>query len=78
MKRTHDLAVKVGEYQSEGKTKNRYRNVGTILQGDDGNELILIDPTFNFAAVKLQDGRDMVMVSKFEVKATNSESPTEY
>ena len=28
----------------------------------------MIDPTFNFAAVRREDGKDMVMVSMFEPK----------
>ena len=66
-KKTHDLCVKAGTYQKDGETKNRYKNVGMILQKEDGGEMIMIDPTFNFAAVKEQD-RDFVIVAKFEVK----------
>lgn len=70
-KKTHDLCVKAGTYQKDGETKNRYKNVGMILQKDDGGEMIMIDPTFNFVAVKAQD-RDFVIVTKFEV---NEEKP---
>jgi hypothetical protein len=69
-KKTHDLCVKAGTYQKDGETKNRYKNVGMILQNDNGGDMIMIDPTFNFAAVKEQD-RDFVILSKFEVKDDN-------
>jgi hypothetical protein len=66
--KSHDLAVKVGTYEKNGETKGRYKNCGMVLQKDDGGEIIMIDPTFNFAAVKRGEDRDMVIISKFEVK----------
>jgi len=78
--KTHDLAVKTGSYtDNNGNTKNRYKNCGMVLKKDDGGEIILIDPTFNFAGVKLDSDRDMVIISKFEVKkreqAATSQTP---
>jgi hypothetical protein len=75
--KSHDLAVKVGSYEKDGKTKGRYKNVGMILKKDDGGEMILIDPTFNFAAVSRPEGKDMVIVSKFEVKENQQEQKQE-
>lgn len=66
-KKIADLCIKAGTYQKDGETKNKYKNVGMILQKDDGGEMIMIDPCFNFAAVKEQD-RDFVILSKFDVK----------
>ena len=66
--KSHDLAVKVGTYQKDGETKGKYRNCGMVLSKEDGGEIIMIDPLFNFAAVKRDEGRDMVIISKFEVK----------
>ena len=60
------------QLKKNNETKNRYKNVGIILQKDDGGEMIMIDPTFNFAAVKEQD-RDYVILSKFEVKEDKKE-----
>jgi hypothetical protein len=62
--KTHDLAVKVGEYQKGGETKGRYENIGQILS-DGQNELVMIKRTFNPAGVPNPDGRDSVLVSKF-------------
>lgn len=70
----YDLAVKVGTYEKNGETKGRYKNVGLILENDEGKKMVMIDPTFNFAAVRREDGKDMVMVSMFEPKDNNKQS----
>lgn len=67
-KKIKDLAVKVGTYESNGKTKNRYVNVGLVLQKDDGGEFILINRTFNPAGVPNPDGKDTVLISAFDPK----------
>jgi len=36
-RKIYDLAVKTGTYQSQGETKNRYMNVGALMESDDGN-----------------------------------------
>ena len=72
-KKTHDLCIKSGSYQKDGETKNRYKNVGMILQKEDGGEMIMIDPSVNFAAFKEQD-REYVILSKFEVKEAKQET----
>ena len=64
----YDLACKTGTYEKNGETKNRYKNVGLILENEEGKKMVMIDPTFNFAAVRREDGKDMVMVSMFEPK----------
>ena len=64
----YDLAAKVGTYEKNGETKNRYKNVGLILENEEGKKIVMIDPTFNFAAVRREEGKEMVMVSMFEPK----------
>jgi len=67
-RKTHDLAVKTGEYtDAQGNTKGRYENVGHILRDGD-NRMICLKRTFNPAGVPNPDGRDTVVVSAFEVK----------
>lgn len=62
--RKYDLAVKTGSYQNQnGETKNRYMNVGVVLEGDNG-PFILLDPAFNPAGVPRKD--DRVLISMFE------------
>jgi len=66
-KRKYDLAVKVGQYTDQaGATKNRYQNIGVVMQGDDGGFYALLDPMVNLAAVPRDPGKDRVMVSMFE------------
>jgi hypothetical protein len=71
-KKTHDLVVKVGTYQKDGETKGRYKNVGMMMENDEGKQFLMIDPLFNFAAVQRQDGKDMVIVSMFEPKGKDA------
>jgi hypothetical protein len=65
-RKKYDLAVKTGSYTDrDGKKKNRYQNIGVVMQGDDGF-YALLDPLINLAAVPREDGKDRVMVSMFE------------
>lgn len=65
-KKLYDLAVKTGEYQSEGKTKGRYVNVGAVMQNDEGGKFIFLERWFNPAGVINPDGRSNVILSMFE------------
>jgi len=68
-KKVYDLAVKVSTYTDrQGNEKGRWRNIGSVLQLDDGGKVLLIDRTFNPAGVPNPDGRDSVMVSMFPPK----------
>lgn len=70
------LVAKTGEYQNQQQeTKGEYTKIGVILNGDNG-EYMLLDPTVNLAGVlvkqniyAVQQGkqqRDSIMVSVFE------------
>ena len=62
----YDIAVKTGSYQdSQGEKKNRYQNIGSMMQGDNGPYLLL-DPLVNLAAVPREPGKDRVICSLFE------------
>ena len=68
-KKIRDLAVKTGSYTDrDGNTKGRYKNVGSLMESDDGSKFILLDTTFNPAGVPNPDGRDNVLISIFEMK----------
>lgn len=69
--KTHNLAVKVGEYQKDGQTKNRYINVGSVMSGENG-QFILMDRTFNPAGVPNPDNKDSVLISVFDVNQNNN------
>ena len=70
-KKTHDLAVKVGTYQKDGQEKNRYQNVGAVIEGDRG-PYILLDRYFNPAGVPNPDNRANVIVSMFDARESNA------
>lgn len=64
----YDITVKVGTYEKDGETKNRYKKVGMVMEKDDNSRFIMIDPTFNFAAIQREQNRDMVICSLMEPK----------
>ena len=73
MRKTHDLAVKVGSYQKDGQTKNRYKNVGYVLTADDGGKMRFIDRTFNPAGCPFnKPDDDSVLVYEFEIKSNQN------
>jgi len=63
----YDVAVKTREYQDRqtGQTKGVWKNVGAVMQGDDGNQFIVLDRTFNPAGVPNPDNRDNLLLSCF-------------
>ena len=69
----YEIAVKIGSYVDEtGANKNRYQNIGVVMQGDNG-PYILLDPLINLAAVPREPGKDRVICSLFEPKARDSQ-----
>lgn len=71
----YDLAVKTGSYQdNQGQTKNRYQNIGSVMQGDNG-PFLLLDPLINLAAVPREPGKDRIIVSCFEPKVEGQQAP---
>ena len=73
MQKLYDLVVKVGEYQnSQGETKGRYENVGSLMQKEEGQFLIL-KRTFNPTGVPNPDCKDSVLISCFTPKDNNQQ-----
>ncbi len=65
--KTHDLAVVIGEYTDrDGNTKKRYQNIGALMQGDNGNQFIMLAKWFNPAGVPDSRGGESLLVSCFE------------
>ena len=63
-KKAYDICVKTGSYTNrDGETKNRYQNVGAVIQGDNG-PFILLERWFNPAGVDTD--RDSVLMSLFK------------
>lgn len=64
--KVYDLAVKTGEYQSQGETKARYENVGLVMKGDDGKFFLLLKRTFNPAGITPKNaGDDNILIGMF-------------
>lgn len=74
----YDLAVKTGSYtDNTGAQKNRYQNIGSVMQGDNG-PFLLLDPLINLAAVPREAGKDRIIVSCFEPKQEGQQqAPTQ-
>lgn len=73
-----NITVKTGEYESQGKTKGRYKIIGKLMQDEKGNDFILLDSTIlsmqiNYFANK--DRKDMIICSIFaDEKSVSSDS----
>ena len=66
VRKTHDLAVIVREYQDrDGQTKKQYQNVGALMEGDNGPYVIL-ERWFNPAGIANPQDRSNLIVSCFE------------
>ena len=71
MAKKYDLVVKVGEYtDNQGQTKGRFKNVGVMMEGQNGPYLLL-DRTFNPAGVGGNDGRESIIISMYEPRDEN-------
>lgn len=75
-KKIKDLAVKTGSYVSNGETKNRYINVGSMMKSDDGSVFLLLNTTFNPAGVPNPENRDNVLISVFDLR-DDAQKPTQ-
>ncbi len=66
-----DIVAKVGSYEKDGQTKNRYTKIGVIRENQYG-EYLMLDPEINLAGVlikqRLADPKagGMVMCSIFD------------
>lgn len=70
-RKLYDLAVKTGSYtDSQGQTKNRYENIGVVLEGQDGPYLMM-KRTFNPAGIPSE--RDTIIVSMFKPRDDNAQ-----
>ena len=68
-KKIRELVVKTGSYRDrDGNEKPRWKNVGSLMESEDGGKFILLDTTFNPAGVPNPDNRDNVLISIFEMK----------
>lgn len=72
-RKTHDLAVKVREYQDrEGATKAQWQNIGALMESDDGKPFLMLEAWVNLAALPRREGASSVLVSCFEPREQNA------
>ncbi len=77
-RKKYDLAVKTGTYtdRSTGQNniKNRYENIGSVMENDDGSQFLLLKRCINLAAFPTRNNDDdMIAVSRFEVRDQNGQ-----
>lgn len=66
-KKTHDLAVRVREYQAQdGATKAHWQNIGALMEDNEGRPFVMIEAWVNLAALPRREGASSVLVSCFE------------
>jgi hypothetical protein len=69
-----DLAVKVGEYESQGEKKSRWHNVGALMDDGNGGQYLMLDRFFNPAGVPNPEGRASLLISMFDPKDQRTET----
>jgi hypothetical protein len=67
--KTHRLAVRTATYESGGETKYRYKDVGVVLTNEHGEEILLLDRTFNPAGALVdRRGSDQISLFRFPIE----------
>lgn len=75
VKHLKDVVIKVGTYTDRsGEKKGRYKTIGKLMRGDDGDYLLL-DPFVNLAAVPREADRDMITASLYEPREARGGAP---
>ena len=74
MKKIYDLAVKTGSYTKDGQEKGRYENIGSIVQKDDGSQMMFLNRHINPAGIPFKEGSESILVSMFTPKSVGDKS----
>ena len=67
-----ELAVAVASYEDRntGQTKNRYRNIGVLMESEnergEKNLFLMLDRSFNPAGVPFKPNSDKILISMFD------------
>lgn len=72
-RKTHDLCVATSSYTQNGQKKNRYENIGFIMEGDDGSSFGMLKAYINLADLPRKEGSEFIPVRFFPVKDNNSQ-----
>jgi hypothetical protein len=76
-----ELAVVVSTYEDRatGATKNRYKNIGVLMESTnergEANSFLMLDRAFNPAGVMFKPGSDKILVSMFDPKSEGDGKP---
>lgn len=74
IRKTHDITIKIGEYEVNGDKKGRYLNIGSMMEGDNGPFLLLnaynLPMELNYLANPKRS--DKIIASLFEVKSDDN------
>lgn len=74
-KKVKDLAVKVGIYtDGSGNEKGRYMGCGALMEGEDGNQFIMLNRFINYAALPRKQGSDSILISAFDLRERDANS----
>jgi len=72
----YDLVVTTGSYlDNSGTSKNRYQNMGALMQNKEGGKYILINKTFNPAGVPSVPEKDSIAVSLYKPETKPAAKP---
>lgn len=63
-----NLSVSIGTYTKDGQEKNRWFNIGELIETDDKGSFIELNPYVNFTALPRKDGRLIVSLFSQEKK----------
>jgi hypothetical protein len=68
-KKVKDIAVATGSYtNSSGEEKRRYMNCGALMEGDDGNQFIMLNRFINYSALPRKQGSESILLSIFDLR----------
>jgi len=75
MGKKYDAVVATGTYTDRnGAEKKRYKNIGVVMEGNEGGLYMLLDRSFNPAGINSE--RETIMVSFFAPKTDEARQPT--
>lgn len=74
-----ELAVAVSTYEdrNSGQTKNRYENIGVLMESESNGEVnryIMLKRSFNPAGVPFKQGSDKILISMFDPRPRDGQS----
>jgi hypothetical protein len=76
MREVFEVVATIGEYQNrQGETKREYLKVGSLMQGDDGRQALVLKRHINLAGLPEKNGR--VWLNLYEPKPREGQQPAQ-